>query len=169
MEKQQCPPGFIQDSLVKDCISHDALWQKQKPVTEAVMVMSTVPPAQCWNFAVWISVCVVFVLSSSVLVLLLWVIIYRRHTHGKRNSECPGSHHHNVNSNSDGKEDSCPHVNGRKQEVSDCEMGWGRGFCKARAEPAVPLPATELGDSALVTTKTVQQVDYSHCDASLKQ
>lgn len=57
-------------------------------------------------------------------------------------------------------------MNGRKQEVSDCEMEWGRGFCKAREESAVPLPATELGDSALVTTKTVQLDDYSHCEAS---
>lgn len=44
--------------------------------------MSVVPPVQCWNFAVWISVCVVIVLSSSVLLLLLWVI-YRQHTCGK--------------------------------------------------------------------------------------
>ncbi|KAF4080894.1 hypothetical protein AMELA_G00176970 [Ameiurus melas] len=163
MEMQQCLPGLTWDILVKDCI-HDAVGQK--PITEAVMVVSTVPPVQCWNFTVWISVCVVIVLSSSVLVLLLWVI-YRRHTHGKgkTNSECPPSHH-DVNTNSHGKEDSCPHMNGRKrQEVSDCEMGWGRGFCKARVEPAVPFPATELGDSALVTTKTVQLVDYSHCDA----
>lgn len=51
-------------------------------MAESVMVVSTVPPVQCWNFTVWISVCVIIVLSSSVLVLLLWVI-YRRHTHDK--------------------------------------------------------------------------------------
>ncbi|KAG7326082.1 hypothetical protein KOW79_011007 [Hemibagrus wyckioides] len=156
MEKQ-CPTGFFLDTLLKDCIAQDT--QKQKPVTEAVM--STVPPVQCWNFTVWISVCIVVVLSSSVLVLVLWVIINRRHSQGKgkRNSTCPNSHH-DVNTNSYGKEDSCPPMNSRKQEVSDCEMGWGQSFCKARAEPAVPLPATELGDSALVTTKTVQLFDH---------
>lgn len=84
---------------------------------------------------------------------------------GKRNSACPGSNHHCINTNAHGKEDSRAHTNCMKQEVSDCETGWGRGFCKAREESAVPLPATELGDSALVTTKTVQLVDYSHRDA----
>ncbi|KAI5629379.1 hypothetical protein C0J50_2311 [Silurus asotus] len=116
MAGQQCPPGFIWDSLVRNCISQDLLWQTQKP------------------FA------------------------------GKRNSKCPASHHRSDNTNSNDKDDVCPHVNS-KQEVFDCEMGWGRGSCKARGEPVVPLPATELGDSALVTTKTVQLVDYSHCDA----
>ncbi|KAK2864933.1 hypothetical protein Q7C36_004087 [Tachysurus vachellii] len=156
---KQCPTGFFLDSLLKQCIAQDT--QQQEAVTEAVM--STIPPVQCWNFTVWISVCVVVVLSSTVLVLLHWVIINRRNTQGKgkRNSACQDSHH--VNTNSYGKEDSCLPM---KQEVSDGEMGWGRGFCKTGVEPAVPLPATELGDSALVTTKTVQLVDYSHCDAS---
>ncbi|KAM9434787.1 uncharacterized protein Hap1MRO34_002530 [Clarias gariepinus] len=161
MDKQQCPPGYVRDSLLKVCMI-------QKAVTEAGMVMSTVPPVQCWNVAVWISVCVIVVLSCLLLVLLLWLIIYRQCTRGKRNLECPTSYHHTVNTSSQSKKESSPHMNGRKQEVSHCEVGLGRGFCKAREEAAVPLPATELGDSALVTTKTVQLVDYSQWDNSLE-
>lgn len=55
------------------------------PLFIAIILMAeavTVPPDQCWNFTVWISVCVVFVLSSSVLVLFVW-IIYRRYSQGK--------------------------------------------------------------------------------------
>ncbi|XP_036420938.1 uncharacterized protein LOC118804547 isoform X3 [Colossoma macropomum] len=54
---------------------------------------------------------------------------------------------------------SCPHWNGKTEEVSVCEMGWGRGICEGKMEHGVPVPATELGDSALVTTKTVQQAE----------
>ncbi|KAF7691414.1 uncharacterized protein LOC124376122 isoform X2 [Silurus meridionalis] len=167
MAGEQCSPGFIWDTLVKSCIPQDVLWQTQKPFAEAAMVMSTGPPVQCWwNVAVWIIVCAVVVLSSSA--LILWVIVYRQHTHGKRNSKCSASHHRSNKTNSYDKDgDVGSHVNS-KQEVFDCEMGWGRGSCKARGEPVVPLPATELGDSALVTTKTVQLVNYSHCDAPLK-
>ncbi|TTY87656.1 hypothetical protein Baya_16475 [Bagarius yarrelli] len=119
------------DTLLKRCIAHETLSHRQKPVTEAIM--STVPPVQCWNFSVWISVCV-----------------------ETETPECAALHHHMLTQT---KEEICPPISSRKQEVADSEMGWGRDFCKGREEPAVPLPATELGDSALVTTQTVQLVN----------
>lgn len=51
-----------------------------------------------------------------------------------------------------------PHVNGQAQEVPINEGPCGRSLCNGWAEHGLPLPATELGDSALVTTKTGQPV-----------
>lgn len=64
---------------------------------------------------------------------------------------------------------SCPHVDGGpegllKQEAatwrdaikSDAEGGGSAHMCNGRKDHGIPLPATELGDAALVTAKTVQ-------------
>lgn len=51
-----------------------------------------------------------------------------------------------------------PHVNGQAQEVPINEGPCGRSLCNGWAEHGLPLPATELGDSALVTAKTGQPV-----------
>ncbi|KAL0198956.1 hypothetical protein M9458_007496, partial [Cirrhinus mrigala] len=51
-----------------------------------------------------------------------------------------------------------PQVNGQTQEVAINGGPCGRSLCNGRAEHGLPLPATELGDSALVTAKTGQPV-----------
>lgn len=51
------------------------------------------------------------------------------------------------------------HVNGQTQEVAISVGSCGRSLCNGRAEHGLPLPATELGDSALVTAKTGQPVE----------
>ncbi|XP_036420937.1 tumor necrosis factor receptor superfamily member 13C-like isoform X2 [Colossoma macropomum] len=164
MDKKTCGPGFSWDGLVKDCI------QETQPVTvDTLAVMRTNAPTSSWTaFAPSVWICVGVILSSLVLALLLWFIIYRRHTHntGKRRSEPAAPPQLNGNTVSpallEEREDpslSCPHWNGKTEEVSVCEMGWGRGICEGKMEHGVPVPATELGDSALVTTKTVQQAE----------
>ncbi|KAL7883332.1 hypothetical protein SRHO_G00009900 [Serrasalmus rhombeus] len=161
-----CDPGQRWDALVKDCIHKET-----QPVTvvNTLTVLKTKAPALPWTaFSPSLWICVGVILSISVLALLLWFIIYRRYTHdtGKRRSKPAAPH--KLNGNTVGpalpeqREDlplSCPHLNGKAEEVSVCEMGWRRGICEAKMEHGVPVPATELGDSALVTTKTVQQAE----------
>ncbi|KAL7826720.1 hypothetical protein AOLI_G00319290 [Acnodon oligacanthus] len=160
-----CGPGYSWDVLVKDCIPEES-----QPVTVGTLaVLRTKAPATSWTAlspSLWI--CGGGILSISVLALLLWFIIYRRHTHktGKRHSKPAAPLQLNGNTVDpallEQREDpplSCPHWNGNTEEVSVCEMGWGRGICEGKMEHGVPVPATELGDSALVTTKTVQQTE----------
>ncbi|XP_022524133.1 tumor necrosis factor receptor superfamily member 13C-like isoform X1 [Astyanax mexicanus] len=166
MEKQECGPGFSWDLLVKECIMEES----HQPVTaDTLAVRNTRAPAQSWvEVAPSVWICVGVVLSSSILALLLWFIIYRRHKHnaGKRSSEPPASVPQNGSAVSpmlpEQKEDSplsCTHWNDRTQDLSVCELGWGQSICKGKVQHGVPVPATELGDSALVTTKTVQPIE----------
>uniref|UniRef100_A0A8C1PHU1 Uncharacterized protein n=1 Tax=Cyprinus carpio TaxID=7962 RepID=A0A8C1PHU1_CYPCA len=140
MERRVCPPGSQWDSLLKHCIPHKSL--------------GVTPSAQNGVFyadpSVWI--CVGLVVSGSVLVLLLWFIIYRRHS---------GTSHRLENGAAEQEEEALspwPHVNGQAQEVPINEGPCGRSLCNGWAEHGLPLPATELGDSALVTAKTGQPV-----------
>ncbi|KAL6460904.1 hypothetical protein MHYP_G00308700 [Metynnis hypsauchen] len=165
MDKKPCGSGQRWDGLVKDCIHKET-----QPVTvvNTLAVLRTKAPASSWTaFSPSLWICVGVILSISVLALLLLFIIYRRHTHntGKRHSKPAAPLQLNGNTGPvlpEQREDpplSCPHWNGKAEEVSVCEMGWGRGICEGKMEHGVPVPATELGDSALVTTKTVQQAE----------
>ncbi|XP_035381563.1 tumor necrosis factor receptor superfamily member 13C-like [Electrophorus electricus] len=170
MEKQSCSPGLTWDPLVKDCTTLDTLEKPQLPVNADFQeARSPRSPAGSWsqlNPTMW--VCVGVVMCNTLLALLLWFFIYRRlgHNTGKRNPDSPAGCDQNgtllrpplLRVKGDPPA-SCPHTNGRIQEVSICEMGQGWDTCTGRVEHGIPLPATELGDSALVTTKTVQPVE----------
>uniref|UniRef100_A0A673JF23 Tumor necrosis factor receptor superfamily member 13C-like n=1 Tax=Sinocyclocheilus rhinocerous TaxID=307959 RepID=A0A673JF23_9TELE len=139
MERRACPPGSQWDSLLKHCISHRSLGLTPSGLDES---WSSISPS------VWI--CVGLVVSVSVLVLLLWFIIYRLQTLRlcaifleRREEEAPSP---------------WPHFNGQTQEMPIKEGPCGRSLCNGWAEHGLPLPATELGNSALVTTKTGQPV-----------
>uniref|UniRef100_A0A8C1UTI3 Uncharacterized protein n=1 Tax=Cyprinus carpio TaxID=7962 RepID=A0A8C1UTI3_CYPCA len=146
MERRVCPPGSQWDSLLKHCIPHKSLG-----VTPSDGVFYADP-------SVWI--CVGLVVSGSVLVLLLWFIIYRRHSGTSQPNKVVSPRNGN-RENKRYEEEALspwPHVNGKAQEVPINEGPCGRSLCNGWAEHGLPLPATELGDSALVTAKTGQPV-----------
>uniref|UniRef100_A0A673MKU5 Uncharacterized protein n=1 Tax=Sinocyclocheilus rhinocerous TaxID=307959 RepID=A0A673MKU5_9TELE len=152
MERRACALGSQWDSLLKLCISHKSLGLTPSDGVfyvklDAFVSWSTISPS------VWI--CVGLVASGSVLVLLLWFIIYRQHT-GE------GSRRINIPLLCVKQEEEAlspwPHVNSQAQEVPINEGPCGRSLCNGWAEHGLPLPATELGDSTLVTAKTGQPV-----------
>uniref|UniRef100_A0A8C1URV6 Uncharacterized protein n=1 Tax=Cyprinus carpio TaxID=7962 RepID=A0A8C1URV6_CYPCA len=186
MERRVCPPGSQWDSLLKHCIPHKSLGvtpsgecrlsrsagSAQDGVFYAELdafvvlavpppVLSTRGPDESWSTispSVWI--CVGLVVSGSVLVLLLWFIIYRRHSGTSQLTGQKDSTPHTPRSIEQEEEalSPWPHVNGKAQEVPINEGPCGRSLCNGWAEHGLPLPATELGDSALVTAKTGQPV-----------
>uniref|UniRef100_A0AAY5JVM9 Uncharacterized protein n=1 Tax=Esox lucius TaxID=8010 RepID=A0AAY5JVM9_ESOLU len=137
------------------------------------------------NPAVWISV--VVVLNGSILALFLWFIIYRKQRRHRRTTVDPEAPETRSKAKPAVETDckaaavqsekeappSCCHLNGGPQtyfgqEASTYNRAPGCGplgevgsvfMCSSQREHGIPLPATELGDAALVTTKTVQCYD----------
>ncbi|XP_051569498.1 tumor necrosis factor receptor superfamily member 17-like isoform X2 [Myxocyprinus asiaticus] len=167
MEGRSCSSGSVWDSLLKLCISHKFLELTPSHGTEVPPpvlkpVFSTRGLEESWSAVspvVWI--CVGLVLSSSVLVLLFWHIIYRHHNRTSQNTGEKDSTPHATEAVQQEEEVLSPwlHLNGKTQEVPVTEGTCGRSMCNGWAEHGLPLPATELGDSALVTAKTGQPVD----------
>ncbi|KAF4116458.1 tumor necrosis factor receptor superfamily member 13C-like isoform X2 [Onychostoma macrolepis] len=162
MERKACAPGSQWDSLLKHCISHKSLGLTPSvPPPVLKPVLSTRGLDDSWSSispVVWI--CVGLVASGSVLVLLLWFIIYRRHSRTSQSTGEKDSTPHTPTTIEQEEEalSPWPHVNGQTQEMPISEGPCGRSLCNGRAEHGLPLPATELGDSALVTAKTGQPV-----------
>ncbi|KAG7460047.1 hypothetical protein MATL_G00217180 [Megalops atlanticus] len=177
MATKTCLPGFKYDSLVNACL-------RQQNPTESPIVLqpsATVPPqgAPEVSLSVWITVAVV--VNGSILALFLWFIIYKRqttrsHTAVDTEAECSSGVQPAGRANpaavaveTEEPPISCPHLNGGPpssakqeaptwQESLECDTGneGGAYVCNGRKDHKIPLPATELGDAALVTTKTVQ-------------
>lgn len=153
MDRRSCAPGFSWDSLLKLCIPPETAGLKpSSPITDVPVavvkpVLSSGGPVESWpavGLGVWI--CVGLVMSGSLLVLLFWFIIYKHHNRTSRNTA--------------GKEDAHTAVSSQQEEDSKLqEEVCGRSLCNGWAEHSLPLPATELGDSALVTTKTGQPAE----------
>ncbi|KAI7807455.1 tumor necrosis factor receptor superfamily member 17-like isoform X2 [Triplophysa rosa] len=157
MERRACAPGSFWDSLLKHCISSEPVGLRPSsaitdvPVAIVKQVLSSggpVEPRPAVSPSVWI--CVGLVMSASLLVLLFWFIIYKHH---HRTSHNTGNEDAHTAVSSQQEEDS------KLQEVPIAEETCGRSLCNGWAEHSLPLPATELGDSALVTTKTGQAVE----------
>ncbi|XP_056608265.1 tumor necrosis factor receptor superfamily member 17-like isoform X2 [Triplophysa dalaica] len=157
MERRTCAPGSDWDSLIKHCRpSEPVRLRPSKPVTDVPVavvkhVLSSggpVEPRPAFSPSVWI--CVGLVMSASLLVLLFWFIIYKHH---HRTSHNTGNEETHTAVSSQQEEDS------KLQEVHIAEETCGRSLCNGWAEHSLPLPATELGDSALVTTKTGPAVE----------
>ncbi|KAG1966955.1 hypothetical protein F2P79_002594 [Pimephales promelas] len=87
MEKRLCASGLGWDSLLRQCISHESLGLT--PSALPPPVLSTRGPGQHQSWlaispVVWI--CVGLLASGSVLLLLLWFIIYKRHLKTSQNT-----------------------------------------------------------------------------------
>uniref|UniRef100_A0A671P5S6 Tumor necrosis factor receptor superfamily member 13C-like n=1 Tax=Sinocyclocheilus anshuiensis TaxID=1608454 RepID=A0A671P5S6_9TELE len=147
MERRACPPGSQWDSLLKHCISHRSLGLTPSGLDES---WSSISPS------VWI--CVGLVVSVSVLVLLLWFIIYRLLSICPAGEKDSTPHTPTTIEQEEEAPSPWPHFNGQTQEMPIKEGPCGRSLCNGWAEHGLPLPATELGNSALVTTKTGQPV-----------
>ncbi|KTF82435.1 hypothetical protein cypCar_00021765 [Cyprinus carpio] len=164
MERRACDPGSQWDSLLKHCISHRSLGLTPSAVSPPVLepVLNTRGLDESWSSispSVWI--CVGLVVSVSVLVLLLWFIIYRRHSRTSQSTAGEKDSTPHTPTTTEQEEEAVspwPHINSQTQEVPIKEGPCGRSLCNGWAEHGLPLPATELGDSALVTTKTGQPV-----------
>ncbi|MFT7797870.1 TNFR13C [Arapaima gigas] len=180
--KKSCDHGLVWDKLVNDCTP--LLQDKTLQVTDALLTSTWSTKVPCpqpsvVSVSVWISVA--SVTSIAVVALLLWLAIYRRerrpfqHTENMT-AEQPfnrqGAEDQAVVLVVDDEEKEAPtsflHQNGgplgdQEQEpptwsgVVVCQAG--AHMCNGRKKHGVPLPATELGDAALVTTKTVQCSD----------
>ncbi|XP_048037534.1 tumor necrosis factor receptor superfamily member 13C-like [Megalobrama amblycephala] len=166
MEKRSCPSGYRWDSLLRNCISLETQGLTPSadppPMLKPALSTSGPGPDEPWSAispSLWI--CVALVASGSVLVLLLWFIIYKRHGRTSQNTGEKDSTPHTLATIEQEEKALSPwlHVNGQTQEVSISVASCGRSLCNGRAEHGLPLPATELGDSALVTAKTGQPVE----------
>uniref|UniRef100_A0AAZ3QDQ6 Uncharacterized protein n=1 Tax=Oncorhynchus tshawytscha TaxID=74940 RepID=A0AAZ3QDQ6_ONCTS len=153
------------------------------PESQPVKWSSDVPPQYdpAVSPAVWISV--VVVVNGSILAMFLRFIIYKmqaRHNHTAGEPEAglippavDGDCTAAVVQREEEAPPSCPQLNSGpqtcfRQEVSTYSGASGCGslgevggmfMCNGLREHWIPLPATELGDAALVTTKTVQCSD----------
>ncbi|XP_052407223.1 uncharacterized protein LOC127952613 isoform X1 [Carassius gibelio] len=170
MERRACAPGSQWDSLLKYCVSHRSLGLTPseapplvlKPVQSSRGLdesSSSSSSSSSISPSVWI--CVGLLVSVSVLVLLLWFIIYRRHTRTSQSTAGEKDSTPQTPTTTEQDEEALstwPHVSGDTQEIPIKEGACGRSLCNGWAEHGLPLPATELGDSALVTTKTGQSV-----------
>ncbi|XP_039543574.1 tumor necrosis factor receptor superfamily member 13C-like isoform X2 [Pimephales promelas] len=160
MEKRLCASGLGWDSLLRQCISHESLGLT--PSALPPPVLSTRGPGQHQSWlaispVVWI--CVGLLASGSVLLLLLWFIIYKRHLKTSQNTGEKDATPHTPTTVEQEEEAHWLHPNGQTLEVPVSAGSCGRGLCNGWAEHGLPLPATELGDSALVTAKTGQPVE----------
>ncbi|KAK7166979.1 hypothetical protein R3I94_001394 [Phoxinus phoxinus] len=161
MEERPCAAGSRWDSLIRRCFPLESLGLTPSAVPPPVL--STRGPAQHQSWlsispGVWI--CVGLLAAGSVLLLLLWFIIYKRHARTSQNTAGEKDTTPHTPTTVEQEEEALwLHLNGQTQEVPVSAGACGRGLCNGWAEHGLPLPATELGDSALVTAKTGQPVE----------
>ncbi|KAL0992955.1 hypothetical protein UPYG_G00101440 [Umbra pygmaea] len=176
MAKTTCPVGAKWDRLLKDCVLLPLTKSSAQPklVTE---IQRSTPYNPAVSPAMWISV--VVILNGSVLALFLWFIVYKRQA---RRNHIVGDPEVSLDPLYTPKlsverekvaPPSCPQLNGLPQTCFRQEASYHGGalgcdphgevgnrlICNVLRENCIPLPATELGDAALVTTKTVQCSD----------
>ncbi|KAJ7992603.1 hypothetical protein DPEC_G00280400 [Dallia pectoralis] len=181
MSKKTCPHGEKWDNLLMTCrLAVGERSPQPNLVTELPPEKLNTDGSHQYNPAVnpavWISVAVA--VNGSILALFLWFIIYRRQTrHNHIDDEPPFKAMPAVETDCNAAgvrveeaPPSCHPLNGGpqtyfRQEASSFSDAPGCGplgevgsvfMCNSRREHGIPLPATELGDAALVTTKTVQ-------------
>uniref|UniRef100_A0A8C3AW45 Uncharacterized protein n=1 Tax=Cyclopterus lumpus TaxID=8103 RepID=A0A8C3AW45_CYCLU len=184
MVREDCPAGTKWDSLVVACVVSESETRPGPEMPPVGRVRSTDPPAQAHSVmllspALWIFV--MLATLGSILALALWFIIYKRQT--RHNQCCQPDYDHHLNPEAaplNGPAERsqratwapppCPHLHLQAQTGTT----WEEGFtaCSDLAKHAgtegvrglptfgtrehrIPLPATELGGTVLVTTKTV--------------
>nr|XP_020443486.1 tumor necrosis factor receptor superfamily member 13C-like [Monopterus albus]XP_020443487.1 tumor necrosis factor receptor superfamily member 13C-like [Monopterus albus]XP_020443488.1 tumor necrosis factor receptor superfamily member 13C-like [Monopterus albus] len=181
MNKPSCPPGMKWDRLVRICISNRMEPLTAPPL---VLHASNTPHNSVLVPGLVLWSVVVLAIVGSILALALWFIIFRRQSRlsspaGDAESapESPATvllpqpqrngwteMFHLVPS-------PCPHLYlgtqtgltweeglplcGAPLKPSGTEVGGALSACSTVTEHRIPLPATELGGTALVTTKTV--------------
>ncbi|GAA6215579.1 uncharacterized protein LOC120783744 [Lates japonicus] len=203
--RKDCPAGQSLDNHTNTCVPSktepatvNALLPSEPPLPAVVgQVIETAPAIQdspsvmVLSPALWIFV--VLATVGSILVLVLWLIIYRRQTRLSSTSEDvepaqeplqktePPATMHPLPSERNGHAEMlqraaeapspCPHLHLEAQTSSKWDKGFitckdpakhagadgggGLPACSTVREHRIPLPATELGGTALVTTKTV--------------
>ncbi|CAJ1075833.1 uncharacterized protein LOC119501921 isoform X2 [Xyrichtys novacula] len=175
MDKKQCQEaGGKWDSLVKKCMLSRTNGRPAGPPTiGATSPTPVVSSMMVLSPAVWFVV--VLVILASILAVALWFIIYKQHI---RISRTPGAESQQdppqkaeppvvvVNNHAEVRVPSaCSHLyseaqigsgwEGNPTEQSGTDEGRGLPLCSTPKEHRLPLPATELGGTVLVTTKTV--------------
>ncbi|XP_057717081.1 tumor necrosis factor receptor superfamily member 13C-like isoform X2 [Corythoichthys intestinalis] len=181
MTKRNCPPGSKWDNVVTTCIQNQDLKEtRPEPETEPTPVFhqrTTSPTA--WSDPISLSpvlwIAVVLTTLGSIVALALWFILYRRQRRLNTTSEMePGPEPPqkieppNKSHLSDPQRaSSASFYQQGPHDISKSQKATGRGetdsteelgelpVCNAMREHRLPLPATELGGTALVTTKTV--------------
>uniref|UniRef100_A0AAY4C6X3 Uncharacterized protein n=1 Tax=Denticeps clupeoides TaxID=299321 RepID=A0AAY4C6X3_9TELE len=154
------------DDITDD--SFDVFAQEVLPVGKQATKM---PSHSEPDISVFLWIVVMVVVSGSMLVLLFWIVVYKRQVRnqGRRRQQRAGEDRAGPNqprprtapaltlAAEEPSPTSCPHANGgpTNHRLQDTAEG------DARADHGVTLPATELGDAALVTTKMVQRADGS--------
>uniref|UniRef100_A0AAQ5ZY93 Uncharacterized protein n=1 Tax=Amphiprion ocellaris TaxID=80972 RepID=A0AAQ5ZY93_AMPOC len=173
--RQDCPEGQRWDILIRFCVPK---WPETRLQTEQPRA-TTLNSVMVLSPFLWIFV--VLATLGSILALALWFVIYRRQTRLTlellHNTDPPATFHPERNGQGEmfhrAAEASslCHHLHlgaqtGTKWEdnFNACrgpaahagtEGGGGLPACSTMVEHRIPLPATELGGTALVTTKTV--------------
>uniref|UniRef100_A0A667WHS6 Uncharacterized protein n=1 Tax=Myripristis murdjan TaxID=586833 RepID=A0A667WHS6_9TELE len=183
--KGNCPPGTKWDSLISDCVGNPlAAAQQPKPATEPPRVVpvhlrSTVPTApaksvvvQPLSFENGLWVFVGLLTLGSILAVVIWTIIYRQQTRRRSSAGKEGERNGQAEMQQRAREaPSCPHLDAGALTGFKCEESFthrryptnhggmeGSGGLltySTMRQHTVPLPATELGGTALVTTKTM--------------
>ncbi|KAK5856645.1 hypothetical protein PBY51_008228 [Eleginops maclovinus] len=185
MGKNDCPAGSKWDSLISMCVHCMTKPTTEPSLAVVVQLRAKVPSAQAptarapsvmlLSPALWIVV--VLATVGSLLAVILWFIIYRRQTRHSSDSEVaepeqrlqktdPTAEIHPPPSEMFQRAawvpSPCHHQHLGAQIASEegftarrdpTEHAWTEG--PTLWEHRIPLPATELGGTALVTTKTV--------------
>nr|XP_020513549.1 tumor necrosis factor receptor superfamily member 13C [Labrus bergylta]XP_020513551.1 tumor necrosis factor receptor superfamily member 13C [Labrus bergylta] len=171
MAKKDCPVGEKWDLLVKHCISSRTInrpkpteWPTEPPLPPVVQVKSTSPAPQLSSMmflspALWI--CVGLGTVVTILIVTLF-FIYRKHTRTSRTPDDSEKQREPVVLPSQ------PPCSAHLHPGAQTGWEWEEDFTTCRCPPMhagtrverglehrVPLPATELGGTVLVTTKTV--------------
>ncbi|XP_014910891.1 tumor necrosis factor receptor superfamily member 13C-like [Poecilia latipinna] len=178
-EKKNCPEGKTWDNLLRTCIKMGPIpTRKLHPPTEPVLTVvdplltkvspakSTGPPTVLLlGQTLWI--CVILVTLGAILALTIWFVMFRRQSKARKNDGVAEDSVQEVLKKTEpAVEFHAPQLEENGQDLQGVSDGSCRpmhqpnpkcedGFGVCRDDHRVPLPATELGGTALVTAKTV--------------
>ncbi|XP_077475544.1 uncharacterized protein LOC144088765 [Stigmatopora argus] len=180
MTKKNCPPGRKWDNVVTACIQ-DMMAIQREPKTEPTPVFhqKTTSPA-AWSDPISLSpilwIAVVLTILGSIMALALWIIFFRWDSRFNRSSvptepepdpaekidPLIEGHEFNPSVSASTSFDQRGPLNISKSqkatghgETDSAQPLGGFPVCNSTREHKIPLPATELGGTALVTTKTL--------------
>ncbi|XP_077590070.1 uncharacterized protein LOC144208216 isoform X2 [Stigmatopora nigra] len=178
MTKKNCPPGRKWDNVVTTCIQ-DMMEIQRELKTEPTPVFHQKTSPTAWSDPISLSpilwIAVVLTTLGTIMALALWMIFFRWESRFNRTSAAEPEQDpaEKIDPLIEGHEFK-PSVSGSTSfdqtgplNISKSQKATSRGetdsaqqlggfpLCNSTREHKIPLPATELGGTVLVTTKTL--------------
>ncbi|CAN9505802.1 unnamed protein product [Ophioblennius macclurei] len=173
MASKGCPAGFKWDHLLVVCVKENIRKQREHHTERPLVVVeqlrasvaSVMPPtALTVGPALWS--CVALVMLGSILALAIWFFIYRKQRRPSSSPEASESGQELLLKTEAPAKQPATEMNCHAEVPSPCHQQNGftahrgpatqvAGLPTYSSEHRIPLPATELGGTILVTTKTM--------------